>query len=123
MSNILGADIAVNDDGDFIIDVSAGDFAGVDGLDCVLSDLKFLAGVSPGSLIDAPYSGALFSRDIPATDFEILKVQRTYEDFLRQDPRVKEDSIKVEVSVKAGVPAFSVSFKTIDEQVVKNLIL
>ncbi len=123
MSDILGADIAVDDNGDFIIDESTGDFAGVEGLDCLLSDLRFLAATPVGSLIDAPYAGSLFSREVPASGFDVLKTTRRYESFLKQDPRVKPDSVDVSGTVNDNIPTFSSSFKTIDEQTVENLIL
>jgi hypothetical protein len=123
MSDMLGTDIAVDDGGDFIIDESTGDFAGVEGLDCLLSDIRFLVSVPTGSLIDAPYAGAHFSREVPTTDFDILKTTRAYETFLKNEPRIKPDSILVSGSVRNGIPYFTESFKTIDEQTVDNLIL
>lgn len=123
MSDLLGSDIAVDDTGDFIIDESAGDFSGIEGIELLLSDLRFLASVPLGSLIDSPFAGAVFNREVPASDFDLLKAVRSYEDFLKQEPRIKPDSIVVNGSVKDGVPYFAVSFKTIDEQSVENFLL
>ncbi|MCL2154034.1 MAG: hypothetical protein FWH53_00060 [Leptospirales bacterium] len=123
MSGILGRDIAVNETGDFIIDESTGDFKAAEGMECFLSDMKFLATIPMGSLIDTPHAGAILSREVPATSFDVLKTIRGHENFLKQDPRIKSDSIKVEVSVKNNIPYFTASFKTIDEQIVENFIL
>jgi len=123
MNDILGKDIAVNEAGDFIIDKSTGDFKDAEGMECFLSDMRFLSSIPVGSLINAPHAGATLSREVPASSFDILKTIRGHENFLKQDPRVKPDSIKVEASVKNNIPYFSASFKTIDEQIVENFIL
>ena len=123
MSDILGRDIAVDESSDFIIDESTGDFKGAEAIDCFLSDMQFLSSIPIGSLIDTPHAGGSISREVPATSFDILKTIRGHENFLKQDPRIKSDSIKVDASVKNNIPYFSASFKTIDEQVIENFIL
>ncbi len=120
---ILGADLTEDENGDLVIDAGRGDFAGVEGIDCFLADLRTILNTPPAGLIDAPYEGGLFSREAPMDELAVMEQRRRYEELLASEPRIKQASIKIEASLRDGIPVFSASFETITDQVVENFVL
>lgn len=111
MNKHLGTDIALDADGDLMIDPGTGDFSMVEGMECLLQDISEGLAMHPGALLDAPWEGILVPRESASDENTAQKLNRRYTDFLSSDERIIPESITIQRNADTG--RIEASFDTV----------
>ncbi len=103
MSRFLGTDIALDADGDFIVDTD-GDLALVEGRDCLSQDIRHRVITPKGALWYAENYGVGLQQRLHSEDSsgERTEIEKITEEELTDEPRVDPFSIEAQVTEMTG---------------------
>ena len=114
---MIDTDIRV-DDGYDVLEIAIGyeDLELVSGDDCLLQDIRSKLYTDIGALFYAPNYGAKVLRYIhaPKDEMTFLNLKQIISIALKQDNRINENSVKIEVTTQDDTFVIKIDFKTIE---------
>ena len=114
---MIDTDIRVDDEGD-VPEIAIGyeDLDLVSGDECLLQDIRNKLYTDIGALFYAPNYGAKVLRYIhaPKDEMTFLNLKQIISIALKQDNRINENSVKIEVTTQDDTFVIKIDFKTIE---------